>query len=68
MGDEENLLGCDKKVAEGNASLYLLLSHAHFVEVVPVADDFACGCLRIGFVEDYCVRLLRGFARRRVQI
>ncbi len=46
----------------------LLLSHAYFVEVVPVADDSASGCLCVGFVEDYRVCLLRGFTRRCVQI
>ena len=48
--------------------MHLLLSHAYFVEVVPVADDFAGGCFCVGFVEGYGVCLLRGFARRRVQI
>src|SRR5437870_3420066 len=48
--------------------IHLLLSHAHFVEVVPVADDLAGGCLYVGFVEDYCVCFLRGFTRRRIQI
>src|SRR5581483_9379248 len=54
--------------SQSRMALQLLLSHAHFVEVVPVADDFAGGCLCVGFVEDYGVCLLRGFARRRVQI
>src|SRR6267378_141502 len=49
-------------------SIYLLLSDAHFVEMVSVADDFASGRLCVGFVEDYGVGLLRGFTRRRVQI
>src|SRR5712691_8632692 len=48
--------------------IHLLLSHVHFVEVVPVADDLAGGCLYVGFVEDYCVCFLRGFTRRRIQI
>src|SRR5882762_6411724 len=48
--------------------IHLLLSDGHFVEVVSVADDFAGGRLCVGFVEDYRVGLLRGLARRRVQI
>jgi len=62
-----NTYWLDRQVRESQA-IDLLLSHAHFVEVVPVADDFAGGCLCVGFVEDYGVCLLRGFARRRVQI
>ena len=46
----------------------LLLSHAHFVVVVPVANDFARGCLSVGFVEDYGICLLSGFTGRRVEI
>jgi hypothetical protein len=47
---------------------YLLLPHAYFVVVVPVADNFArCG-LGVGLVEDDGVGFLRGFARRRVQV
>jgi len=46
----------------------LLLSHAHFVVVVPVADNFAGCCLCVGFAEDYRVCFLCGFTGRRVEI
>jgi len=45
-----------------------LLPHAHFVKVVPEADNFSGGSLGVGLVEDNGVCLLRGFSGCSVQI
>lgn len=45
-----------------------MLSHAHFIEVVPEADDLTSGRLGVGLVKYYGVVLLRGVARRGVQV
>ncbi len=45
-----------------------MLSHAHFIEVVPEADDLTSGRLGVGLVKYYGVGLLRGFARPGVQV
>jgi len=45
-----------------------MLSHAHFIEVVPEADDLTSGRLGVGLVKYYGIGLLRGFARRGVQV